>query len=643
MGNAVKWYLTGASADGIAQPRAALSLGAFRAYDEVQSVYARRLSPIQGLVIEGVAGQNAGIGQLRAAGANSLVWRGGPETQVLPGGRAVLAGIGAERDSWISVFRQWDSVSLGGIENIQFVTYFNNVIGGSDYADGETAPRVRCVEFVYDLGVTDLWLWLEDGGAELGMQALPLSNLRTAGEEGTPAEVSFSAPTYEFPLRLSDQPPSVSRARGLWIRRSRGAASPDSGIIIRYAYIVDGMTYTGAHPGRWRVADASLARYALWIGQDAAPDTSGAPSVTGTALPLSGGVLDPAHTYYVRRGRRNAWGIEAIDPATYTYVLDAEGAIGKLPPLGPSVAQVTPWGDGHAHVDAIYDPRLEPAGNASSAWGIWVTGDDTVPDPDGVPTAVVAMGTSPGPRVLSWTGTAQYVDGAPLRAIVRTRRNDAIPTEPPAPPPAPVYVWSTNTAEATPGACSWWGPERPAGAAVVSKNRAAWSDRAAFVEETVYVDEVLNIRFVLREGATELWWDTQLVWTIRLDDVTGDVPGIYTTFAVNNGDVSGAGTGEPLEIMTDGGAKQIYICVRDVRRMLIDCAAGTITINAAEQSETMIGSLAQYPVWPRWTDAVFQVVSAETGEYTTGLAVGIDGVTRHVLGWKQKETQEECL
>lgn len=129
----------------------------------------RRLSPIVGIRILGVAGLNGpGVAGLRVIDENTVAWRPpngteGAGVAIAQGETKICFGGGADRDKYARVYRS-GAAALFGAETVQLLDTYNNVIGGSNFtsaqaAAGEKKVRGICFWEPGDLATaSDVWL-----------------------------------------------------------------------------------------------------------------------------------------------------------------------------------------------------------------------------------------------------------------------------------------------------------------------------------------------------------------------------------------------------------------------------------------------------------------------------------------------------
>lgn len=145
------WRNTGAASHEAAQSDGDLSLGLYLASDEIDAFSVSRGSPISGITIDYVAGQNGeGAGSLAADTSDSLTWTppgGTVGTSVTIANGETKIVTGSDANKWIRVTRTSAS-ALTGTETVTTTDTVGNAIGTDDASSAEaTAGRTiyRCI------------------------------------------------------------------------------------------------------------------------------------------------------------------------------------------------------------------------------------------------------------------------------------------------------------------------------------------------------------------------------------------------------------------------------------------------------------------------------------------------------------------
>jgi len=207
---------------------------------------------------------------------------------------------------------------------------------------------------------------------------------------------------------------------------------------------------TGALTGLHRIANDALDRYELFRGVDASPDLTAAAWETFSTLPHVSAALDADATYHFVLRDRNKYGLSSQNIEETLLEIDAGGDLVATPPSAPDDVAIAANGSGAITLTASYQ-YLEDGTDAATQFLIFLTDDDTAPDPDEDEPTVVTMTKADGVAKLDWDSSG-HGDAAVIRVVLRTRRIDA----------GPANVDSTNTAEVT-ATTSTSGPAAPTG------------------------------------------------------------------------------------------------------------------------------------------------------------------------------------
>jgi hypothetical protein len=141
--DSVRFYTTGAGADGSAQTNEALSIGSYRSGSEIASLSWSVGSPIANVTIDYVSGNNGtGSGTLTATGADTLTWTApsgaaGTAVTILNGETKVLQDAG-DTNKYIRVTRT-SATALTGTATLTIVNVANNVVGMRNVFSGEAS------------------------------------------------------------------------------------------------------------------------------------------------------------------------------------------------------------------------------------------------------------------------------------------------------------------------------------------------------------------------------------------------------------------------------------------------------------------------------------------------------------------------
>ena len=189
-GDAIRWYLTGASSHAGAQTDPDASLGNHQSSTEEDFLTVSRASSISNITIDHVSGANGtGNGTLTATGSDKLTWTppggaAGTEVTILNGETKIIEGNNAP-EKFVRVTRT-SATALSGTETDTLSWKFNNVHGfdnvsSSEVTSGDDEYRCLCIENVGTIDVENIKVWV----GTLGTQATTDSTQLPASGAGT--------------------------------------------------------------------------------------------------------------------------------------------------------------------------------------------------------------------------------------------------------------------------------------------------------------------------------------------------------------------------------------------------------------------------------------------------------------------------
>lgn len=644
----VRVYLTGAAGTGLSQPNHFESLGNYRSSMRLDDLTVLRSGVLGFTVrIDHAAGRNGvGLGFLRAVTTGSLAWTApggteGPEVTIANGETKVLVD-GTDADAFVIVTRI-SAAALGGTETVQLRYTFNNAITCSEFTDAERQAgtgKYRALDFVNEgaAAITDLRVWYtvhESITHRLAAEtpvAGALTDKTGAGETSKPDGLSWSTPATEVgALVLGNF--AAGEMIGLWGEHIPVGAVWKGRVSVEWRFTCGGTDYYGEAHGLFRIPNDSLERYELFRGIDAPPNLAGTPFQTSATLPFStpAGSFLTGHVYTLVTAKRNAHYLITYGDA-YTFDFD----LGVMPST-PSLVAVTPWTAGLMKVTAAYFAGADD--DPATHWLVYVSTDGTDPDPDVDTPVEVAMTGGDGMRQLAYTTTEAVLEDTPVKVLVRSRRKVIVSIDPPE---------ETNTdsdnVTATEGIAEWWGPVRPA--AVLSLGELYGVEQAPGAGpdgEVTWIDEDEVLYWKMEEGETQLWADELLIWNIKWQSDALDLSGLFTTFKIAAGVVSGDGGDDAVDLSEWDASSILYLVVNGVRRVKIDVGNTTITWGKVSHITAPSGSRADEPVWRKWAHTCLQVWDKATLDYGTPVSIGSDGDVDSAVPLRFKATQAECL
>lgn len=633
------------------QSDASLCLGGFRASDRAQVYDWHRLNPLRGIRIVWASGGNEpGVGSLRAVNADTVRWTApgdtaGTDLEIAFG--ETLVALSGTPSAYLIIERT-SADDLAGIESVQIIEMLNNAFGGENFSAALQVTggyQYHSVPILVNGTLTSASI-----EAATDNEALLAFAADVPGGDGAIQTITdvWTAPTGVSFLSSGSVGNKVAGdVIWLWIRV--GIAAHQAGTYARYAgatitYVAGGVTYTQTIGGYFRVAETALAGYAVWHTEDAPPNPlSVSPESYQATTPVTV-ALDPGHLHYLLLAERNEYGVIGAYSELEKRWVAEDGSEEGARPHGPSLVQVKALAAGNVSVMAAYDPSMEDSlADRATEWRIYLTTTGIDPDPEfDTPTVVAMTGAAadgsinprPGREPLVWSTSTAAMDGAPIKVLVRTAREEIIPGEEEGDPDTSVY-WESENDTVYSATATYWGPTRPVVHVVHERGYAqALAAIAGPAAEVTYIDESENIRWVMGVGYTSLYVGDAVVLTFCQNFGASRLTGLFTDYAPGPWAASGSGS----EAGMDASAwtelsKVLYVCVGPdaLRLMKIDVTNQSIGIYDHVDPEDTAESRADEPCWPTWTDTVFQVWDPETDDYATVASLDLDGVL-HCIG-----------
>lgn len=170
--------------------------------------------------------------------------------------------------------------------------------------------------------------------------------------------------------------------------------------------------------GRYRVANAAVAGYAVYVGMAGPPDYAAGPAVTGATLPLAVTVTPPltgTQAFWVVTRAVDVYGLESQNQYPTIITVDSSGHVVLGPISDPTTLRLYPTPGPGIRILANY-PGLTQDTNPADTWLVWVaTG---VPDTGTTPTATVPV------SAVGTLSTTVAVAGGPYNVAVRLLRTE---------------------------------------------------------------------------------------------------------------------------------------------------------------------------------------------------------------------------
>lgn len=607
-------------------------LGGYPAGHRTGGLEWRRLNGMSGLRIRHAStGNGTGAGSLAAVDGDTVRWTAPGDTA----GTAVAIAEGETKvlesgtPSAYLVVERVSADALLGTETVELYDVFGNVFGFDDVesaeqAAGDTEYRAVFLENAGSLEITNLTVWLGDCDATVQIAAEAVDGdgkIQTVADEDTaPTGLSWNAGTDKGSGLVIGSLAAGARV-GLWIEREiamGAAAGPQFQVELECEFDVSAVTYSKPLRGLFAIEDETLEGYRLYRGEDAEPDFGAAPWEEFASLPHETAALTVGVDTHLVLRYRNRWGLESQNETATVVRLDGDGAALDPYPQAPEAVSAESAADGAVRVSAFYVPTHDDQfGVRADEFAVWLNDDGTDPDPDVDPeTTTVAMSGEDGINPLDTELAGPYLDAAAVRVVVRTRigasGTDSRNTE--------VVSLAHNTVPPKPVRRHLFvGPTQAANAGLIAAPTSA---------DDFVVDAVNNIFLRPGEGSVLFYADTVLVWGLIYSAEGWDRNGLYlpADWDLWNGDVSGAGSSEPIEVASWNGTKELYGCVDGVRRMKIDVTNKVLTVPT--HYFTAIPNLTAAPVavWPRKTELGFQVWEPQEERWVTGMTLSAAGL-----------------
>lgn len=549
---------SGAAAAGGTQLDAALCLGGTRSATRVEALCASRPMALPGLQIIFAAGVNGpGNGALRVVGDSVVRWTApgdaeGADTTIANG--ATVPVYSDDADKFI-LLRRTTADALRGQETVQLLDVLHNAVSGADFEESEAGAGEAKYRgnFFYNSGaldITNLKVWFDPdqvGLARMAKETPSSDAIQTIADELTqPTGLTWVAPTTEG-AALSIGTVAAGASHGLWVENYVNASTTPAvarqDVILHWSFTYDGNSYSGSSRGLRSTLNAAFYEvYSETVVPDPATHT---PKVTGASLPLVYAASYTAGTYYVTTYFVDRFGLRSAAKAVEELVILGDGSAGNPAPQGPSEVQLLSGTSGIGVLTGLYFPRMEGETDAQVAarrathWVWWYSADGSAINPDAdTPTGTQAM-LGVDREYFSWDGTAG-LDGAPLTAVLRTRRVDGDGT------------WDSANVEEVSATAEVEGPGLPDSRATFGRAFSILTPPETYAGGTFYVHTGTNVRFVVAPGSVRFYTSSKLIWRAVFDSeriaesklyIPSGISIISDATAWDPGAISGAGYG----------------------------------------------------------------------------------------------------
>jgi hypothetical protein len=635
-------YHSSAAVAGASQRDPAACLGGYYSSTPLQRMAALITDPIAPIVIERVAGANGtGTAYLYGIGDDKLAWTApsgtqGTSTTVSNGSTVELADGGSANK--VVVVRRTSTNDIAGLMSLDLVYPFNGPIAMSNVAHADRVAGITTYRalMLYNAGtaITDLYAYTEaDHVVSMDWESPSSGAIQVIANETTePTGRAWnSGTTYGTGITCNL---SAGAYQGLWIRRVVGAGATVNARDYKTIYLrwtQGGVTYTETLREYYRLADTSKALYEVYVGTDAEPDFTAAAGGSGAALPLRvAGALPGSgtRTFKVTCCQRNAYNLRSFNRYSHAITIDSTGAEAAAAPSAPTDVSVSEVSGGYLSLQAKYCQHADTA--PADTWRIYTTGTGVDPDPA---TDTYTDVTMEAPASL-WTSTyildttvGPFAKNADVRVLVRSYRTSDTTA-------------STNTT-ATQKTITTWMPQTLGydRALLTTSNYQLRTPPSAVGD--VVLDVTNSIKVVCGVGYSDLYIDTTWIWRLRRDGASTSTNGLWTTYGFVQAAQSGAASATPIEY-TAGPI--LYVAVDSIRRMKIDCSAGTVSCAALRTEPTTMyyanGGSAN-PVYDITHHTLFNVFDPTVNDYVSVGALDATGTFYLDVPWRQRATTGE--
>jgi hypothetical protein len=423
---------------------------------------------------------------------------------------------------------------------------------------------------------------------------------------------------------------ATATAHGLWIHREIPVnIVPESfseHIGIDFSFVYNAVTYTGSLEGKHRVINDAAALYQLYIGEDASPDFTAAPTTTSATLPFTSALTPPgAGTKVFNHTVRytNKYGLQSQNLYERSFELDTGGNEVTPAISAPEGVTLTNTDGGMVLVEANYK-KVQDASPADS-FNVYIRTDGTDPVPaTDTPTAVAfTPGRFDSPVKILTQQFGPYPLNADFRVIVRAERtSDNTESD-------NSTATTTTISTSTPG--------------LLSNNKTLFNSSfghpatTQVVSTTTIHDVTTDTKTIMTNGKLCFYVGSALIWCIVYDSadlltwskifVPNDSGGYLLDGTAN---ISRTGSTDVIEAVS---ATEIYVNVNEVSIMKIDLTAKSISVGQFNATDTLATSVDTDNVSKRATEALFQVYDEGISNYVGALEVESGHIAKSAIGW----------
>lgn len=571
------------------------------------------LSTIPPIIIERVsAGCGEGAARIVAASADSLQFAAPGED--LGAAVTVAANSSALLESetpgkTVRVYRHagYSAADLGGEMRFYLRPGINNAVALED-ATVAGGTRYGC-------------FWIKNHGARpvTGIVVTAGTNYAVGFETPSGGRVQETANTSTAPSGVSfgatANVGTLAKGASVAIRLRRVLSSPSVSLgatgQVTVAFTVDGVDYSEALTGLYRVSDPSLAGYHLFVGEDALPDFSGAAAAFSATLPMVQALTPGARSYWCVR-EASAFGLSSQNTLCRTVNVGAGGEDDTEALTNPEVLSLTSAVGGEVDVHLRYSGGMDET--PADTWRLYVATGGSTPDPDvdtPADTAMVVQGFG-GPVVEKVLRLGPYAYGVPVKVIARVYSSEL-----------DAESDSTTVHSVTISTQAPVGPHF----AGVAMGESRGLGQSLMEGSTAYGDATVRVSTgeTIIEGSGEVF--RAELGILRL---------FRTGLAFKNQAQGAAGSSSPIEAVS---ADEIYLNVAGVRRAKIDLSNGRIEASEFVMLETAIDLPIIGPVVATATAVYLMVRHGLTGRWTPAIKVDEQGTMTVCLPVLQEFTE----
>jgi hypothetical protein len=176
--------------------------------------------------------------------------------------------------------------------------------------------------------------------------------------------------------------------------------------------------------GLYRQVETALARWELWIGEDAAKD----PEVDNVSESFvdnphdSAGTIHAGHDWILHLRKRSQYNLIDKNVVQTKFTINGSNDLVTEAPSNPYSVTVVAAANGNVRIRAIYNAAADAATVRADRWKVYVTSNGVDPVVGDLHTTATIAGTSAA-ETLDMTTTNNYADGLTIKVVVAVMRN----------------------------------------------------------------------------------------------------------------------------------------------------------------------------------------------------------------------------